>query len=72
MAQGVHAGKNPRNLSLGINQECISRREFHQSEIVERSIGLGDFVLGVGEQLEVQALFCAELFVRIDAVEADS
>ena len=72
VAQWIHTGKDPRNLSLGIDQECISGREFHQSEIIQRSIGLGDFVLGVGEQLEVQALFCAERFVRIDAVEADS
>ena len=72
MVQGVHAGKDLRNLSLGIDQECVSGREFHQSKIVQGSIGLGDFVLAVGEQLEVQALLSAELSVGIDAVEADS
>ena len=42
----------------------------HQPEIVQRTVGVADFVLAVGQQLEVQTFLRAELFVGIDAIHA--
>ena len=71
-AERVHAQKNLRNPPVGIDQERVSRGELYDRKIVQRSIRIGHFVIGVGQQLESQALLGAELLVRIDAVEADS
>ena len=72
VAERVHAQERFRNPPVGIDQERVSRGELYDRKIVQRSIGIGHFVIGVGQQLESQALLGAELLVRIDAVEADS
>jgi hypothetical protein len=69
---GVDAQEDLRDLAGGINQECVSRGELHDSEVGQRSVGTGDFVIGVREQLEIQTFLCTELLVTVDAVEANS
>src|SRR5579871_5016511 len=57
---GVHLG----NLARRIDQECMSRRELHNSEVGEGTVRIRHSVIRVREQLEVQAFLCAELLVR--------
>ena len=72
MVRGVHACVGLCNPAVGSDDEGVARGEFHDSKIGERSVGVGDFVLGVGEKFEVESLLGAEIFVGIYAVEADS
>ena len=48
----------------------MPRSKLHHAEISERSVGVGDFVVSIGQELEVQSFLGAELFVRVDAIEA--
>lgn len=50
---GIDAGVDLRDLTLGIDEEGMARSEFHYGEIGERSVGVGDLVLSVGQELEV-------------------
>ena len=63
MLDRIDAGVSFGDFSGGINEERVPRRELHQAEIGQRSVGVGDFVFGIGQQLEIQALFGAELLV---------
>src|SRR5271157_2146469 len=69
---GIHIGIDFGDLALGIDDEGVTGSELDQAEICERAVLLGDLVVGVRKQLEVQALLGAELLVRVDAVNADA
>ena len=72
MGGWIHASVDLYDSSSGIDQEGVACGEFHDSEVGERSVGVGHLMLGVGEEFEIQSLLCAEVFVGIDTVEADS
>src|ERR1041384_1698338 len=72
MLRRIHAGKNLRNFSRRINQERVPRRKLHHAQVCERSIGRADFVVRIGQQLEIEAFLGAERLMRLDAVEAHS
>ena len=63
VAERIHSQESFRNPPVGIDQKRVSRRELYDCKVVQRSVGVGHFVIGVGQQLETQALFCAELLV---------
>jgi hypothetical protein len=68
--RGIDAGVHLRNFAVGIDQEAVARGELGDSKICERSVGVRHFVVGVGEEFEVESFFGAELFVGVDGVEA--
>src|ERR1700746_1539558 len=72
MLGGIDAGVCLRDSSLGIDNKSVARGELYYAEVGERSVLAGDLGVGGGEQLEIQALLGAELFVRIHTVEAHS
>ena len=70
MRERVYAQECFRDLPSRVDQESISRGELHDSEVGQRSVGGGDFVIRIGEQLETESFLGAELLVRVDGVEA--
>jgi len=70
MVGWIHTRVDACDLPGGVDQECIPRGELHDSEVAQRTVGLGDLVVRVRQQFEIEALFGAELLVRIDAIEA--
>ena len=68
----IHRRIRTNDLSSGINYERVARRKFDGSHIVERTVGSGHLMFSVRQQFEVQTFLCAELFVRVDAVNADT
>jgi len=69
---GIHNRVSLRDLPHRVDQERVPGCELYQSEIRQRSIRSGHFVVRVGQQLEAQSLFRTKLPVRIDVVEAHS
>lgn len=68
----IDAGECFCDMSLGIDDERMAGREFDDTKIGHRAVRIHHFVIGVGEQPEVEALLGAEVFVGIDGVAADS
>lgn len=58
--------------SIGVDQERVAGGKLFNAEVYDRAILLGDFVVGVGEELEVETFFGAELLVGIGGVDADA
>jgi hypothetical protein len=69
---GIDARVDAGDLACGINQEGVARSELHHSQIRHGPVRVHHLMARVGEQFEVQALFGAERFVRVDAVAADT
>src|SRR5580693_1187988 len=61
---GIHLG----NLPAGINEEGMPRRELYYSQVGKRAINAAHLAVAIGQQLEVQSFFGAELFMRVYAV----
>ena len=66
----VHAGVDLGDFSSWIDKEGVAGSEFGDGEVGEGSVGAGDFALGVGEEFEIQSLLRAEVFMRVDSVQA--
>src|ERR1700687_4286244 len=71
MLVGIDAGVSTRDLALRIDDESVAGSNLGDSEIHQRTVGAHDFMIGVGQQLKIQAFLGTELLVRIDAVHAD-
>ena len=72
MVGGIHAGVYLCDSSGGIDHEAVAGRKLHDTKICEGAVSGSRLMVGVGKELEVEAFFRAELFVRVDVVEAHS
>ena len=70
MRIGLHAGVNLTNDTLWIDDKGIAGS--HHTVPGERTVFGDDLLIGVGQQLEGQALLGAELLMRIGGVGADA
>ena len=68
----INIRENLGDVAVRINEKGVSGRELHNSQVGQRPVGSTDLMAGVGEEFEVQPFFGAKVFVRIDAVDADS
>jgi len=69
---GIDARVYLGDLALRVDQKAVACRKLRDPKVGQRSVGIHDFVIGVGKQLEVQTLSRTKIFVGIDAVAADA
>lgn len=73
MDVGVDLGPDFDDLAFGGDEEGFAVCVVHWTEGLHRnSIQVDDFMVGVGEQLEVEGVLCAPGFVVGDGVEANA
>src|SRR5271167_621369 len=70
MPRRIDARISPGNLPAGIDKEGMPRRKLYHSKIRQRTVGSAHLAVTVGQQLEVQSFFGAELLMRVNAVDA--
>src|ERR1700733_2885384 len=70
MMRRVHPSIDLRHFSVRVDDEGIAGRDLHHGQVRERAVSPRDALAVIGQQLEVQSFFRAELFMRLHAVEA--
>lgn len=60
------------NEALWIDEKGVARGDFGDAEIDQRAVGRGDFIVGVGEQLEVETFLGTKLSVSAFVLDADT
>ena len=72
MAGGIDAGIGFGQLAGGVDEEGVPGGELCHTQVFQRTVGMAHLAIVVGQQLEVESLFGAELCVRVDAVDANA
>src|SRR5258707_381824 len=70
--RGIYAVVDLCDLSIWIDDKGVTGGEFRYAQVGERSVDLGNFVVRVSQQFEIEPFFGAETLVGVDVVHANA